>query len=107
MAADAPRPAIPERILWPPLEEARRAVQDGDYHRAQVDIAALLDSGRVPRNLRPQAWLLLGLSRLARGDSVPARAAFAQVRRLNPSIELDPFYYSPKVREAFKAAGRR
>ena len=106
VAVDVPRPAVPDRILWPPLEEARQAVQDGDYHRAQVDIMALLDSGRVPRDLRPQAWLLLGLSRLARGEAAPARAAFAQVRKLNPSLDLDPFYYSPKVRAAFLASGK-
>jgi hypothetical protein len=106
VAVDVPRPAIPERILWPPLEEARRAVQDGDYHRAEIDLTALLDSGRIPRDLRPQAWLLLGLSRVARGESGPARAAFAQVRKLNPSLDLDPFYYSPKVRAAFTTAAK-
>jgi hypothetical protein len=81
-------------------------VQDGDYHRAEIDLTALLDSGRIPRDLRPQAWLLLGLSRVARGESGPARAAFAQVRKLNPSLDLDPFYYSPKVRAAFTTAAK-
>ena len=103
-SATIARPVLADPFAWPPLERVRHAYTFGEYHRAQVEAANLLDSGDVPVSLQPQAWLLLGLCRLARDDVDAAVGAFRRARELDPDLDLDPFYYAPKVRDAFGRA---
>jgi hypothetical protein len=52
------------------------------------------------RHLR-DAFLFLGLSHTALGDDPAAKRAFAQAVVLDPSLELDPLRYPPRIQKAF------
>lgn len=98
------RSVLGQVIPWAPLERVRQDHRHGEYHRAQVAAEQLLASSTVPAELESTAWLLLGLSRLARDDEDGAIDAFRHARSLAPDLTLDPYYHPPKVLDTFARA---
>jgi tetratricopeptide (TPR) repeat protein len=84
------------------LAEARDLYVQGDYSAALAVLEEVLES-RPPPPSQAEAHLLLGVIAHVLGDSIRARAEFAEVFRIEPDWTLDPEVFSPKTIELFES----
>jgi LysM repeat protein len=86
------------------LPRAYRAADRGLWAEVKAELAGL-DLDFLDARLAVEVGLLIGQAHLASGDEPLALAAFAHAIERKPDHALDPYYYSPKVRDAWKKAG--
>jgi LysM repeat protein len=86
------------------LPRAYRAADTGEWATVKAELAEL-DLAFLDAALAVEVGLLIGQAHLASGDEPLAIAAFTDAIERKPGHALDAYYYSPKVREAWKKAG--
>lgn len=86
------------------LPRARKAEAAGDFDGVTAELADI-DLDYLDADVAAEVGLLLGEATLA-DDQLPLTiATFKRVLARKPSIVLDVYTYSPKVRDAWKKAG--
>ncbi len=83
----------------PELVKAKKAYFELRLDEAESLLTKLIQSEGW--EVRPDAYLLLGLVALAKNDEMKAREAFGQTLRLDPDRHLDAQFFSPKVVRLF------
>lgn len=86
------------------LPRAYRAADRGEWATVKAELAEL-DLDFLDAGLAVEVGLLIGQAHLASGDEPLALAAFTHALERKPGHVLDAYYYSPKVREAWRKAG--
>lgn len=88
------------------MNKARRYFDYGDYP-AVSRILNRVDVGSIEsRELRIDAYRLLGLSLFYQGKRGEAYRAFLELLYLDPDFQMDPFYVPPAAAEAFNEVRR-
>jgi len=86
------------------LPRAYRAADRGQWPEVKAELAGL-DLDFLDAGLAVEVGLLIGQAHLASGDEPLALAAFTHAIERKPDHALDAYYYSPKVRDAWRKAG--
>ena len=86
------------------LTEAEKAWSDGDYDTVKA-LLTTLDSDYLDAAEAVEIDVLLGQTYVAFGDNDTALARFKKALERAPDHRLDPYRYSPKVREVWQEAG--
>lgn len=86
------------------LPGARAAWRQGDYAATKRELIRL-DLDYLDTPVAVEVGVLLGTAYVAFGDVDSALATFKRVLERRPKHALDPYSYSPKIREIWKRAG--
>ncbi len=77
-----------------------------EFKAASASLDKALATGELGPREQAQAHLYLGLVALAQGDEQKGAASFAQAKRLDPGLQLDPGRFPPKAVRMFASAGQ-
>jgi LysM repeat protein len=86
------------------LPRAKKALAAGDYVGVKAELADI-DLDYLDADVAVEVGLLLGEATIAFDDLPITLATFKRVIARKPGLVLDGYYYSPKVRDAWKKAG--
>jgi LysM repeat protein len=86
------------------LPRARKAAREGDYAEVKAELA-VIDLDYLDADVAVEVGMLLGEATIAFDDLPFTLQTFRRVLARKPGHVLDGYYYSPKVRDAWKKAG--
>ena len=94
-----PQPKDENQIL---LKKGIDSYFKGKYDDAVTEINTALEKGLREKEDRVKAYRFLAYTHVAKEEKGEAKREFKKALELDPKMELDPVYVSPKIIEVFK-----
>ncbi|MBI5181425.1 MAG: LysM peptidoglycan-binding domain-containing protein [Nitrospirae bacterium] len=94
-----PRPKDENQLL---LKKGIDSYFKGNYDDAVAEINTALEKGLKEKEDRVKAYRFLAYTHVAKEEKDEAKKQFKKALELDPKIELDPVYVSPKIIEVFR-----
>lgn len=107
LTAKAPEKAPPktEAVSAEGQKILKKGIDDyfkGSYDEAISEINMAVEKGLSQKEDMLKAYRFLAYAHVARDENEEAKKAFTRALELDPKMELDPVYVSPKIIEVFK-----